>query len=153
MLWILTQSLRRHLLPQPQPQMYRTNVQEGWDGWCVVWWFCSQWTWGTYNTAYDRWGDYQPCSYRSREWLPHKRNQKMRKNEASHAKMIKSSNLAIIDQQRAFMKRNNLIVGNQIALCNKQKEVINYFKSFSQSPKPKDVYKTNNIKCNSKSLN
>ena len=45
------------------------------------------------------------------------------------------------------MKRNNisvklaeqletLIVGNQISLCNKQKEVTNYFKSFSQSPKP-----------------
>ena len=51
------------------------------------------------------------------------------------------------------MKRNNLpvklveqletlIVGNQIALCNKQKEVTNYFKSFSQSPKPNGVYKT-----------
>ena len=61
--------------------------------------------------------------------------------------------LAIINQQRAFMKRNNLpvklveqletpIVGNQIALCNKQKEVTDYFKSFSQSPKPNDVYKT-----------
>ena len=76
-------------------------------------------------------------------------------DEAPHAKMIKSTNefLAIIDQQRAFMKRNNLpveiveqletlIVGNQIALCNKQKEVTDYFKSFSQSPKPQDVYKT-----------
>ena len=51
------------------------------------------------------------------------------------------------------MKRNNLpvklgkqletlIVGNQIALCKKQKEVTDYFKSFSQSPKPSDVYKT-----------
>ena len=66
--------------------------------------------------------------------------------------MIKNTNefLAIIDQQRAFMKRNNLpvkqletlIIGNQIALCNKQKEVTDYFKSFSQSPKPNDVYKT-----------
>ena len=76
-------------------------------------------------------------------------------DEAPHAKMTKSTNefLAIINQQRAFMKRNNLpvklveqletlIVGNQIALCNKQKEVTNYFKSFSQNPKPKDVYKT-----------
>ena len=35
-----------------------------------------------------------------------------------------------------------LIVGNQISLCSKQKEVTNYFKSFSQSPNPKDVYKT-----------
>ena len=71
------------------------------------------------------------------------------------AKLIKSTNefLAIIDQQKAFMKRNKLpveldeqletlIVGNQIALCSKQKEVTNYFKSFSQSPNPKDVYKT-----------
>ena len=51
------------------------------------------------------------------------------------------------------MKRNNipvklvkqletLTVGNQISLCNKQKEVTDYFKSFSQSPKPSDVYKT-----------
>ena len=58
-------------------------------------------------------------------------------DEAPHAKMIKSTNefLTIIDQQRAFMKRNNLpetlIVGNQITLCNKQKEVTNYFKSFT----------------------
>ena len=51
------------------------------------------------------------------------------------------------------MKRNNLpvelvkqletlIVGNHIALCNKQKEVTDYFKSFTQSPKPKDVCKS-----------
>ena len=71
------------------------------------------------------------------------------------AKLIKSTNevLAIINQQKAFMKRNKLlvklvkqletlIVGNQIALCNKQKELTDYFKSFSQSPKPNDVYKT-----------
>ena len=35
-----------------------------------------------------------------------------------------------------------LIVGNQISLCSKEKEVTDYFKSFSQSPNPKDVYKT-----------
>ena len=67
--------------------------------------------------------------------------------------MIKCTNefLAINNQQRAFMKRNNLsvelvkqletlIVGNQIALCNKQKEVTDYFKLFSQNPKPNDVH-------------
>ena len=71
------------------------------------------------------------------------------------AKLIKSTNefLAIINQLKAFMKRNKLpvelveqletlIVGNQIALCSKQKEVMDYFKSFAQSPNPKDVYKT-----------
>ena len=71
------------------------------------------------------------------------------------AKLIKSTNefLAIIDQQKAFMKRKKLpvklfkqletlIVGNQISVSSKQKEVTNYFKSFSQSPNPKDVYKT-----------
>ena len=71
------------------------------------------------------------------------------------AKLIKSTNefLTIINQQKAFMKRNKLpvelveqlatlIVGNQIALCSKQKEVTDYFKSFAQSPNPKDVYKT-----------
>ena len=76
-------------------------------------------------------------------------------DEAPPAKLIKSTNefLAIIDQQKAFMKRHKLpvklveqletlIVGNQISLCSKQKEVTNYFKSFSQSPNPKDVYKT-----------
>ena len=75
--------------------------------------------------------------------------------ENPHAKLIKSTNefLAIINQQKAFMKRNKLpvefvqqletlIVGNQIALCSKQKEVTNYFKSFAQSSNPKDVYKT-----------
>ena len=61
--------------------------------------------------------------------------------------------MAIINQQKAFTKKNNLpvklvkqletlVIGNQIALCSKQKEVTNYFKSFSQSPKPNDVYKT-----------
>ena len=56
--------------------------------------------------------------------------------EVPPAKLIKSTNkfLAIIDQQKAFLKRNSLpldaveqlemlIVGNQISLCNKQKEV------------------------------
>ena len=76
-------------------------------------------------------------------------------DETPHAKLIKTTNefLAIIDQQKAFMKRNKvhvelvkqletLIVGNQISLCSKEKEVTDYFKSFSQSPNPKDVYKT-----------
>ena len=76
-------------------------------------------------------------------------------DETPPAKLIKTTNefLAIIDQQKAFMKRNKLpaelvkqleilIVGNQISLCSKQKEVTNYFKSFTQSPNPKDVYKT-----------
>ena len=76
-------------------------------------------------------------------------------DETPPAKLIKSTNkfLAIIDQQKFFMKRNKLpvelvkqletlIVGNQISLCSKQKEVTNYFKSFIQSPNPKDVYKT-----------
>ena len=71
------------------------------------------------------------------------------------AKLIKSTNefLGIIDQQKAFMKRNKLpakhvkqfktlIVGNQIVLCSKQKEVTDYFKSFSQSLNSRDVYKT-----------
>ena len=57
-------------------------------------------------------------------------------DESPHVKLIKSTNefLGIINQQRAFMKRNKLpvelveqletlIIGNQIALCNKQKEV------------------------------
>ena len=73
-------------------------------------------------------------------------------DESPPAKFIKSTNefLAIINQQKTFMKRNKLpvklieqletlIVGNQIALCNKQKEVTDYFKSFSQSPKYKTV--------------
>ena len=77
------------------------------------------------------------------------------KDETPHAKLIKTTNkfLAIIDQQQAFMKRNKvsielveqletLIVGNQISLCSKEKEVTDYFKSFSQNPNPKDVYKT-----------
>ena len=76
-------------------------------------------------------------------------------DETLPAKLITTTNefLAIINQQKAFMKRNKLpvnlvkqletlIVGNQISLCCKQKEVTNYFKSFSQNPNPKDVYKT-----------
>ena len=77
-----------------------------------------------------------------------------KEDESLHAKLIESTNefLVIINQQRAFMKKINLpvelvkqletlIVGNQVALCNKQKKVTNYLKSFSQSPKPCDVYK------------
>ena len=76
-------------------------------------------------------------------------------DKAPTAKLIKSKNefLAIINQQKVFMKRNKLpvelveqletlIVKNQISLCSKQKEVTDYFKSFTQSPNPKDVYKT-----------
>ena len=76
-------------------------------------------------------------------------------DETPPAKLIKSTDefLAIINQQKAFMKRNKLpvklvkqletlIVGNQISLCSQQKEVTNYFKSFTQSPNPKDMYKT-----------
>ena len=76
-------------------------------------------------------------------------------DETLPAKLIKSTNefLDIINQQEAFMKRNKLpvklveqletlIVGNQISLSSKQKVVTDYFKSFSQSPNPKDVYKT-----------
>ena len=66
--------------------------------------------------------------------------------------MIKSPTefLAIIDQQRAFLKRYNmsvklvkqletLVVGNQFAMCKKQKQVDDYFKSVSDSPNPKDT--------------
>ena len=87
--------------------------------------------------------------------MPHKRISDDEEEENPPAKLIKSTNefLAIIDQQKAFMKRNKLpvklvkqletlIVGNQIPLCSKPKEVTNYFKLFSQSPNPKDVYKT-----------
>ena len=76
-------------------------------------------------------------------------------DEEPPAKLIKSTNefLEIIDQQKAFLKRNNLpldaveqletlIVGNHISLCNKQKGVTDYFKSASETPKRKDVYKT-----------
>ena len=76
-------------------------------------------------------------------------------DETPHAKLIKTTNefVTVIVQQKAFMKRNKvpvelvkqletLIVGNQISLCSKEKEVTDYFKSFSQSPNPKDVYKT-----------
>ena len=58
-----------------------------------------------------------------------------------------------IDQQKAFMKKINLpvklvkqletlVIGKQIALYSKQKEVTDYFKLSTESPKGKDVYKT-----------
>ena len=74
--------------------------------------------------------------------------------EMAPAKMIKNASefLAIIDQQKAFLKRNGLpvehveqletlVVGQQIAMCSKQKEVTDYFKS-SQSLKPKNGFKS-----------
>ena len=64
-------------------------------------------------------------------------------DETPPAKVIKNASdfLAIIDQQKAFLKRNDLpvkhvkqletlVVGQQISLCSKQ-EVTDYFKSFS----------------------
>ena len=75
--------------------------------------------------------------------------------ETPPVKSIKNASefLAIIDQQRAFLKRNGLpvelveqleklLVDKQVSLCSKQKEVTHYFKSFSQSPKPKDRFKS-----------
>ena len=75
--------------------------------------------------------------------------------ETLPAKVIKSTAefLAIINQQKAFMKRNNLpvelvkqlvplVVANQIALCSRQKKATDYFKTASETSKPKDVYKT-----------
>ena len=63
--------------------------------------------------------------------------------------MIKSASefLSVIEQQKVFLLRNKLpvevvyqlesvILGNQLSLCSKQKEVTDYFSS-SQSPKPK----------------
>ena len=73
----------------------------------------------------------------------------MRKMILSHTNMIKSTTefLSIIDQQKAFLSRNklpieaveqleSLILGNQLSLCCKQKEVTDYFSSL-QNPKSK----------------
>ena len=75
--------------------------------------------------------------------------------ELPSAKLIKSTTecLAIINQQKVFLKRNTLpteivkqletlVIGKQFALGNKQKEVTDYFKSSSETPKKKDVYRT-----------
>ena len=35
-----------------------------------------------------------------------------------------------------------LVIGNQFVLCTKQKQMNHYFKSSSDTPKPKDKYKT-----------
>ena len=66
-----------------------------------------------------------------------------------HTNMIKSTTefLSVIEQQKVFLLSNNLpvkaveqleslILGKQLSLCCKQKEVTNYFSS-SQSPKSK----------------
>ena len=70
-------------------------------------------------------------------------------DDISHTNMIKSTTefLAVIEQQRAFLSRTklsvkaikqleSLVLGNQLTLCNKQKELTDYFQS-SQSPKSK----------------
>ena len=75
-------------------------------------------------------------------------------DEVPPANIIKNASefLAVIDQQKAFLKRNglpvehveqleNLVVGQQMSLCSKQKSLTDYFKS-SQSPKPKDGFKS-----------
>ena len=77
--------------------------------------------------------------------------------ETPPAKVIKNASefLVIIDQQKAFLKRHNLpvkhveqletlIADQQISMCNKQKEVMDFVKSFSESPKPKDGFKSLN---------
>ena len=78
-----------------------------------------------------------------------------KEEEMPPVKSIKNASefLAIIDQQRAFLKRNGLpvklveqleklLVDKQVSLCSKQKEVTHYFKLFSQSLKPKDRFKS-----------
>ena len=146
MLWIPTQSLRRNLLPQ-SPDIW--NKVQRWMG----------------DVQFDDFAASKPEAPTTQPMMdkeiinfvctennaPQEESED-EEDEAPNVKMIKSTNgfLAIIDQQRAFMKRNNLpvkqletlIVGKHIALCNKQKEVTNYFKSFSQSSKPNGVYKT-----------
>ena len=85
----------------------------------------------------------------------HESDDEDEEEEEPPAKYIKNTNefLAIIDQQKAFLRRNNLpldaveqletlIVGKQISLCNKQREVTDYFKSSSQTPKRKEVFKS-----------
>ena len=79
----------------------------------------------------------------------------MRKMKLPMQNLLRPQNefLAKLNNKKAFMKRikvpfelvkqlETLIVGNQISLCSKEKELTDYFKSFSQSPNPKDVYKT-----------
>ena len=69
------------------------------------------------------------------------------KDETPPAKLIKSTTefLAIIYQQKAFLKKNNLpieiveqqilVVANQITMCSKHKEMTDYFKAASETPK------------------
>ena len=75
-------------------------------------------------------------------------------DDISHTNTIKSTTefLAIIDQQKVFMRRNKLpvktveqlealVVGKQLSFFSMQKEVTNYFPS-SQSPKLKDRFRS-----------
>ena len=87
--------------------------------------------------------------------MPQEQESEDEEEEMPPVKSIKNTSqfLGIIDQQRAFLKRNGLpvklvkqleklLVDKQVSLCSKQKEVTHYFKSFSQSPKPKDGFKS-----------
>ena len=73
-------------------------------------------------------------------------------DDISQTNIIKSASefLSVIEQQKAFLLKNKLLIevvyelesvilGNQLSLCNKQKEVTDYFSS-SQSPKSKSQH-------------
>ena len=123
-MWILKQSLKIHLLPHPAPDVW--NKVQRWMG----------------DVEFDDFAASEPETHTTQPMMDEEIINLVRtendapqeesddeENEEPPAKLIKSTNefLAIIDQQKAFLKRNNLpldaveqletiIVGNHISL-------------------------------------
>ena len=116
-------------------------------GWCAVWWICM--------ASEPEAPTAQPMSDQDIVDLVHTENDPQDKSddeseeEIPPASAIKTSFefLAMIDQQKAFLKRNQMptdiveqletqVVAMQVLLCSKQKQMQHYFKSTLRAPTP-----------------
>ena len=114
--------------------------------WCAVWWICGQWTWSRHSTAHV---DQDIVNIVLTENDAQDESDNESEEEIPSASAIKTfiEFLAMIDQQKAFLKRNEMpteiveqleaqVVAIQFSLCSKQKQMQDYFKSSPRAPTP-----------------
>ena len=115
-------------------------------GWCAVWWICVQWTWSNYSTAYV-WSRHSDIVLNEND--AQDKSDDESEEEIPSASAIKTSVefLAMIDQQKAFLKWNEMpteiveqleaqVVAMQFSLCSEQKQMQDYFQRSPRAPTP-----------------
>ena len=136
---LLIQIQHQRMLLLPQSPMCEINFRDGW----VMSSLMILRPVNPRHLQHSPWQTRRLLTLCVQKMMPHKRESDDEEERNPPPKLIKSTNefLAIINQQEAYMKRNELpvklvkqlkilIVGNQISLCRKQKEVTNYLKPF-----------------------